>query len=329
MREQKVWKGPTCHQCRGVGLYTVKQVVAMTGLTASRLRAWERRYGVVQPRRTDAQYRMFSEEDVQRLRTMAHLVEAGVSASTAAAIVLSEPALTDAPGGPTVPIEDFVEAAADLDVLRLATILSEVLVLDGFEAICDGWLMAAIVELDRRRKAGSLLDVHVRTAEQAIVLRLGAMVDPAMSSPPRWQSLNPSRARPMVLIGQQEPSGRDLVPMLFTVALRRHGVDSRYLGRGISTDGWQRALQQLRPRAVAISTSSARGRLQARELSAAVAATALPVQVWLGGPGHDPTEPWVLPMHMLDATHAMLGQLWSGALPGSSAPSAQTSANDH
>lgn len=306
-------------------MYTVKQVVAMTGLTAARLRAWERRYGVVTPHRTETQYRRYGEEDVQRLRSMVQLVNSGVGPSAAAKLVTAESQQPPAPRADDLPAPgELADAATDLDVTRMVDILSRALVLEGFEAACDGWLIAALTELDRRRRHGELLDVHVRAAEQAIMLRLGAMFDQSVAAPAAWQAA-PSGAAPMVLIGQQESSGRDVVPMLFSVALRRHGVDARYLGRAISLEGWRQAVRQLRPRAVAIASSTARGRRESRTLSAALGHSTPPVQVWVGGPGHDPAEPWVLPMHTLGATTAMLGQLRGGSLPGSasSAPSVE------
>ncbi|MGC5585197.1 MerR family transcriptional regulator [Ornithinimicrobium sp. W1679] len=64
--------------------YTVKQVSGLTGVATDRLRAWERRYGVVEPGRSESRYRLYDDEDVARLRRMAELVEAGTPASLAA-----------------------------------------------------------------------------------------------------------------------------------------------------------------------------------------------------------------------------------------------------
>ena len=299
-----------------LGLYTVKQVVAMTGLNATRLRAWERRYHVVSPRRTDSRYRMFSEDDVQRLRTMVQLIESGVTTHAAAQIVLSDATLLEPAPPVAAPPEHLAEAAADLDETRLSQLLKDALVLDGFESACDGWLQQAVVELDLRHRAGDLLDVHTRCAEQAIVHRLFTLFEQSRAHAVPWQR-NRASSAPTVLSAQQEISVGEMVPLLFTVALSRHGVDARYVGRGISTAGWVRAVRHLRPRAVAISTSSRRGLRDAQELSAVLGEQAPPVQVWLGGPGHDVTDPWVLPMHLRGATHRMLGQLWGGARPGS------------
>ena len=64
--------------------YPVKQVSALTGVAADTLRAWERRYGVVTPARTESGYRLYDDQDVARLRLMARLVSDGAPASLAA-----------------------------------------------------------------------------------------------------------------------------------------------------------------------------------------------------------------------------------------------------
>ena len=87
--------------------YTVKQVSALTGIAPDRLRAWERRYGVVSPERSESRYRLYDDDDLARLRLMLRLVEAGTPASLAAERVLSS-SMTGGPkeaseGGPASP----------------------------------------------------------------------------------------------------------------------------------------------------------------------------------------------------------------------------------
>ena len=64
--------------------YTVKQVSVLTGIGPDRLRAWERRYGVVSPTRSESGYRLYDDADLARLRMMVQLVETGAPASLAA-----------------------------------------------------------------------------------------------------------------------------------------------------------------------------------------------------------------------------------------------------
>lgn len=48
--------------------YRIKTVAEMTGIPRNTLLAWERRYGLLEPDRTDSGYRVYSDEDVALLR---------------------------------------------------------------------------------------------------------------------------------------------------------------------------------------------------------------------------------------------------------------------
>ena len=55
-----------------------------TGIPSATIRAWERRYGVVKPRRGESGYRLYSPADERRLRSMAALVKEGLAPAEAA-----------------------------------------------------------------------------------------------------------------------------------------------------------------------------------------------------------------------------------------------------
>lgn len=92
-------------------MYTIKRAAELTGVPAATLRAWERRYDVVQPQRTDAGYRLYDDETLARLHTMAELVADGWPASSAAAEAgrrhsgtgSHSPAPSETPAGPPTP----------------------------------------------------------------------------------------------------------------------------------------------------------------------------------------------------------------------------------
>lgn len=64
--------------------YPMRVVVRRTGLNASLLRAWERRYTAVEPGRSDGGQRLYSDEDVQKLTLLRDLVDAGHNISQVA-----------------------------------------------------------------------------------------------------------------------------------------------------------------------------------------------------------------------------------------------------
>ena len=47
--------------------FNLKVVLKETGLAADTLRAWERRYSLVEPKRTNSGYRLYSDRDVALL----------------------------------------------------------------------------------------------------------------------------------------------------------------------------------------------------------------------------------------------------------------------
>src|SRR5689334_6192702 len=67
----------------------IGELARRVGISPELLRAWERRYGLLEPARTDSGYRLYSDVDVARVRAMqAHLGE-GLSAAEAARLALS------------------------------------------------------------------------------------------------------------------------------------------------------------------------------------------------------------------------------------------------
>ena len=58
---------------------TIREVAARTGVNAATLRMWEQRFGFPEPARLDSGHRRYSEEDVERVRSVARDRSAGLS----------------------------------------------------------------------------------------------------------------------------------------------------------------------------------------------------------------------------------------------------------
>jgi len=89
------------------------------GVSPELLRAWEQRYGLLQPGRSAGGFRLYSTSDEDRVRLMQRHLDAGVSAAQAARLALTEAA----PGGG--------EVAQSVELTRLSTEL--VTALDRFD----------------------------------------------------------------------------------------------------------------------------------------------------------------------------------------------------
>src|SRR5579872_1537362 len=68
--------------------HPMRMVVLRTGLKPDVLRAWERRYGVVSPVRSEGGQRLYSDEDVERLSLLTRAVSGGRAISQVAKLPL-------------------------------------------------------------------------------------------------------------------------------------------------------------------------------------------------------------------------------------------------
>jgi CheY-like chemotaxis protein len=67
-----------------VGVYSINAVEEMTGVPATTLRYWEKTYGIVVPKRTEGGHRLYSQQDVERLKWLKRKIEdAGLQAGAA------------------------------------------------------------------------------------------------------------------------------------------------------------------------------------------------------------------------------------------------------
>jgi DNA-binding transcriptional MerR regulator/methylmalonyl-CoA mutase cobalamin-binding subunit len=62
-------------------LYPIRTVSSLTGVNAVTLRAWERRYGLIQPQRTPKGHRLYTGEDIARIEQVLTLLNQGIAIS--------------------------------------------------------------------------------------------------------------------------------------------------------------------------------------------------------------------------------------------------------
>jgi DNA-binding transcriptional MerR regulator len=61
----------------GISQYSIKAAAVATGLSVETLRAWERRYGIVEPKRDGSGHRVYTGADVARLRRLRETTDRG------------------------------------------------------------------------------------------------------------------------------------------------------------------------------------------------------------------------------------------------------------
>lgn len=134
----------------------------LAGVSSTKLRKWEQRYGVVVPQRSEGNYRLYDDEAVRRLSVMRTLVDSGWSARQAAQHVVNDVSAAEAEiQRPEEPCTDarsheLVQCAMDFDVPRLERLLSDAFADGDYVTAIDGWLLPPLVHVGKAWQRGDV-----------------------------------------------------------------------------------------------------------------------------------------------------------------------------
>jgi MerR family transcriptional regulator, light-induced transcriptional regulator len=242
-----------------------------SGVSPELLRAWERRYGLLDPTRSKGGLRLYSPDDLERVRDMQRYLESGMAAAEAATLALREkPGQADSPRiDPSLARVDLAEALAAFDGARADAILDDLLAAATIDTVLSEVLLPFLEDLGRRWERGeaSVAEEHFASS----VLR-GRMLGLARG----WgRGLGPV-ALLACLPGEQHDFGA----MAFGLALRARGWRIAYLGADTPLETVEQAAVRLEPDLVVLSGVSDK-RVQA--ISAQLAALARRWRVAVGG----------------------------------------------
>lgn len=251
----------------------IGEVARRSGVSAELLRVWERRYGVLAPERSSGGFRLYSDEDVERVASMRRLVDEGIAAAEAARIIRTSPA-------PTAVAEPSHALAAARDALVAA--------ITGFDET------AAHETFDRL-----VADVTPETALREVVLpvlhEIGALWERGeLSVAQEHFGSNLLRGRllglargwargmgPVALLACPPGEQHDLGLIVFGVALHRLGWRIAFLGADAPIETLGSAAAAVRPCVVVVGATLRNGPLEAAPL----ADLARHYTVYLGGAG--------------------------------------------
>lgn len=213
-------------------LFSVGDVAARLGVTASTVRMWGERYGITASAQTPGGHRRYTEADLALLHQMHDAVIAGAAPAEAAAAVQGRTAQTrdGRPGGPggsvlAVPgggaaVRGLARAASRLDEIAVEDTVFDALRTDGVLAAWDGLIRPVLVSSGEHwQRTGSGIEIeHMLTqAVTTAFTRYGGTLP------------EPPQERPTLLAGG--PRDEHILPLYaLRAALLERGVPARLLG---------------------------------------------------------------------------------------------------
>lgn len=229
-------------------LLRIGEVARRTGVTVPTLRAWERRYGLLDPARTDGGHRLYSDDDVERVRATQRLLNDGWSASAAAREVLREPT----PVTQLRPVPSFDDAATNL-IDRLEKAIdtfdapaADAVIDDVFARLeIPRALDEVVLPVLRRVGEGWQTDPRVIAREHFATNTLRPRLQRLLRGPVRTSSRS-------VLAAAPEGEDHDLGLLASSVVGADAGWRIHYLGARMPTAAIERSVESLRPDVVLI-----------------------------------------------------------------------------
>jgi MerR family transcriptional regulator, light-induced transcriptional regulator len=140
--------------------YRIQAVAEMTGIPSATLRAWERRYGVPSPMRTDSSYRLYSDADIDVIRRLRELTESGMAPAEAARVVKKQAeveAPVDAVADPFESAQETILDAVDrFDPTALEVAVRRMMFLGSAPMVFDRVLAPCMYTIGRRWHDGAI-----------------------------------------------------------------------------------------------------------------------------------------------------------------------------
>ena len=247
-----------------------------TGVTPELLRAWEQRYGLLRPARSQGGFRLYSVEDEARVRRTTALIADGLSAAEAARMAAESPAAPDT-SAPLVATQEQPLVGDLASQLQQALDRFDA---DGGHAALDRLFGAVSIEfavtevlIPYLRDLGERwADGTVTVAQEHFASHLirGRLLGLARD----WGAGGPSSAVLACLPGE----AHDLGLVLLGVLIARRGWQVTFLGADTPLDTLEASVRTLRPSVIVLATYDA-ARFHEHAEAVSVLATVLPVAV--------------------------------------------------
>jgi len=219
-------------------LYNLKAVIHEVGLNPATLRAWERRYGLLKPKRSPGGHRLYSRRDIELLKWLIERQKEGLSISSAVEMWKSQQEdnqdisqqihipVPVSGTGETILGElggQWLSACLVFDDQAANRTLDQAFAVAAPEMIISEVLQKGIAQIGERWYAGSVSVQQEHFATAIAIRRVNALMA-ANATPTRLGH---------ILVACPPGEEHDFVLLMISYLLKRRGWDVVYLGSNV------------------------------------------------------------------------------------------------
>jgi len=230
-----------------LGTLRIGELARRTGVSPELLRAWEQRYGLLRPSRSQGGFRLYSEADERRVRATTVLIGQGLSAAEAAGRALRED-VEPAAGvdGPIVGdlAAELAQAFDRYETERAHAVFDQLLSTVSVETLLLDVVVPYLHTLGERWEDGTISVAQEHFASNLLRGRLmGLARDWALGS------------GPALVLACPPGEEHDLGLIMFGIAVSRRGRRVVFLGADTPLDTVRETAVAIKPAAVVLAVS--------------------------------------------------------------------------
>ncbi len=259
-------------------LFNLKAVVRQTGLKPDTLRAWERRYGLPRPERSEGGHRLYSQRDIDTVRWLMARQREGLSISRAVELWQQ---IEDSGRDPLVaqtslgvqrelgpPPQVLGESLAELrknwrlaclayDEKRAEQVMAQAFALYSPEVVAVEVLQKTMAEIGEGWYQSQVTVQQEHFCSELTLRRLEALVLAA-----------PAHTRPGRILAACPPTENHVLSLLLlTLLLRRQGWDVVYLGASVPLERMEMTVATTQPELVILAAQQLHTAATLREMA--------------------------------------------------------------
>jgi MerR family transcriptional regulator, light-induced transcriptional regulator len=250
------------------GHLRIGELSRRVGVNPELLRAWELRYGLLQPSRSPGGFRLYSPADEERVKRMRAFQTQGLSAAEAARLALDSTAAADTPasdGEVALNREPLAQALERFDEPAAQAAFDRALSAVSVESLLRDLVIPYLHDLGERWEAGTASVAQEHFASNFLRGRLLGLAR-------GWGQ----GGGPLAILACAPGELHDLPLIAFGLALRAHGWRIAFLGPDTPLGTLADTAAKLEPRLVVVSATSASRLARVRdELATLVGSTPL------------------------------------------------------
>ncbi|TPV46393.1 MerR family transcriptional regulator [Bacillus dicomae] len=231
------------------GKYNIKAVSNIIGIQPSTLRAWERRYQMIAPKRNHAGHRLYTEEHIQILKWLMDKVSSGMMIGQAVQLLEGNRLQSNVQkeihyDKEVVLVDDLLQALLKFDEITTSALLNEAFSIYATEKVIASIVLQVSNNLLTLKNNNEVTMVQFQYVVSFLQTRLGMVYHNASSF---------SSIYKVVVLENNTLKG-----FVFSTYLRLKGYEVIYIRSSLAEDSILLAVEQIQPKYVVVSFDDGR-----------------------------------------------------------------------